>query len=113
VFTPDRVSDPVPERVIATVPLEDAPSVIASVKAAGLAVPLIVSVLMPPPLLRMLPPPTPFVREAISWLKPFRSKMPPLLLLKPIVTFVVVGRAFAVPLLITPLLAALKIVLPV
>jgi len=39
--------------------------------------------------------------------------MPPLLVLKPIVTFVVVGRAFAVPLLITPPLAALKIVLPV
>ena len=39
--------------------------------------------------------------------------MPPLLLLKAIVTFVVVGRAFETPILITPLVAALKIVSPV
>jgi len=62
---PESVNVPVPDLVRAIFPV---PSVIASVKPDGLAVPLTVRVLVVPvpPLLVIEPPPAPEVKDAIS-----------------------------------------------
>jgi hypothetical protein len=109
---PESVNVPVPDLVRAIFPV---PSVIASVKPDGLAVPLTVRVLVVPvpPLLVIEPPPAPEVKDAISWLKAFRSSTPPLPEEYAIVTAVAVGSALLTPILITPEFPALKTVGPV
>ncbi len=59
------------------------------------------------------PPPAELVKDAMVWLKLFKSQIPPLEAVYPIVTSVVLGSAFAVPFLIIPEFEALKNVAPV
>jgi hypothetical protein len=113
VLLPESVSVPVP--AFDNDVLRVVPSVIGRRKAVGEIVPLMVKVsgVVPAALLVIEPiPPVLEEREAMVWLKPFISKVPPKVEELPIVTDVEVGNALVIPSLMVPA-PALNIVAPV
>src|SRR5262249_48096006 len=86
---------------------------LARPNAPGLLL-LTVSVLVVPVALLRISPTAPaaLVSEAISWLKPLRSSVPPKPEAAPIVTLLPVGRALPTPSFTTPVDAMLRTVAP-